>query len=130
MGAAGEQVGSHGIFQGVAPLLQQRHIPGQRGGVAGNIHDAPGRKTAQGFNGIGIQALSGRIYHHHIGFDSLLFQLQSRLTGITAEKFRIFDAVALGIFLCIGHRLGNDLHTDDLSGSTGHGQSDGSHTAV
>ena len=37
MAASGEQIGGHGIFQFVTPLLQQCHISCQCGGIAGHI---------------------------------------------------------------------------------------------
>ncbi len=61
---------------------------------------------------------------------ALAFQLQRRLAGIAAEKFRIVDAVAPGVVPGILHRLGNHLHADDPSGSSCHGQGDGAHAAV
>ena len=118
MGAPGEQVGGGGIGYLVAPLLQQRHIPCQGGRVAGYIHNPPGGEAGQRFNGVGIQALSGRVNDNYIGLDALLFQLQGSLAGITAEKFRVLDAIALCVFLCVLDRLGNDLHTKDLSGAS------------
>ena len=54
MGAAGEQIGGGGIGNLVAPLLQQRHIPGQCGRVAGHIHDPPGSEAGEGLDGVGI----------------------------------------------------------------------------
>ena len=51
MAAAGEEVCCHGILQAVATLFQQRHIPGQGGGIAGDIHNAAGGESRQSFNG-------------------------------------------------------------------------------
>ena len=130
MGASWKQVGCHGVLQGVAPLFQQCHIPGQRGRVAGNIDDAPGGEPGEGFDGVGIQALPGRVHHHHICLDALGFQLQRRRAGVTAVKFRVFDAVSLGVVLCVLHGLGDHLDADDLAGGSGHGQGDGAHAAV
>ena len=117
-------------MQRVATLLQQRHIPGEGGRVAGNIHDPTGREPGQSFDGIGVQTLPGRIYHHHIGFDPLLFQLQGGLACVTAEKLRVFDAVALCVVPGILHRLGYHLHADDLARGGCHGQGNGADAAV
>ena len=130
MGAAGEEVGGHGVLQPIATLLQQRHIPGQGGRVAGDVDDSSGCHFGQGFDGVGVQALPGRVNHHHIGDDALLFQFQSRLACVAAEKFRVFDAVSPGIFLGIQHCLLHHLHADDLAGGFCHAQRDGAHTAV
>ena len=66
----------------------------------------------------------------HIGLDALAFQLQCCLTGIAAEKFRIFDAIALCVIPGVLHSLGDHFHADDLAGCGGHSQRDGADTAV
>ena len=130
MTAPGEQVGSHGVFQGVAFFLQKRHIPGQGGGVAGYVDDAPGGHPVQGFDGVGVEALPGRIHHHHIGADAVFLQFQSGGAGISAEELRVFDAVAFGVVFGILHSLGDHLHAHDFTGGRGHGKGDGANTAV
>ena len=130
MAATGEEICRQGVFQHVATLFQQGHVTGQGGGVAGNVDDAPGGESGQGFDGVGVEALPGRIHHHHVGLDALLFQSQSRLAGVAAEKFGVFNAVALGVVLCVLHSLGDHLHADDLAGGGSHSQGDGAHAAV
>ena len=53
MGASWEQIGGRGVQQAVAPLFQQRHIPGQGGRVAGHIDDSPGSEPVQCLDGFG-----------------------------------------------------------------------------
>ena len=130
MGAPGEQVERLRVLELKALFLQQGHIPGQGGRVAGDVDQPSGGEAGDGFDGIGVEALPGRIHHHHIGLDTLLFQLQGGGTGIGAEELGIFDAVALGVVLRILDGLGDDLHTDDLARGPAHGQSDGAHAAV
>ena len=130
MGAAGEQIKGLCTLQLEALLLQQGNIPGQGGGVAGDVDQSSGGEAGDGFDGIGVQALAGRVHHHHIGLDALFFQLQGGGTGVGAEKFGVFDAVSLGVVLGILHGQGDDLHADELARSAGHGQGNGAHTTV
>ena len=130
MAATGEQISGHGVFDAVATLFQQGHIPGQGGRIAGNIDDAPGCKPVERFDGIGIQALSGRVHHHNICLGALLFQLQRRLACVAAEKFRVFDAVALGVVPGILHCRFDHLYADHLPCGFCHSQGDGSYAAV
>ena len=111
-------------------LLQQSYIPGKGRRVAGNIDDAPGIHPVHGLDGIGTQPLPGWVNHHHIRADTLLFQLQGGGSGIGAEKFRVFNAVAPGVVPGILHRLLDYLHPDDPSGGGCHGKGDGAHAAV
>ena len=130
MGAAGEEVCGKGVLECVAALFQQRHISGQSSRVAGNIDDPPGGEAGKGFDCVTVQSLSGRVYHDHIRFDALGFQLQGSLACVAAEKFGVFDAVAFGIVPGILHRLGNHLHTDDLARGLCHAQRNGTYAAV
>ena len=54
MGAAGEEVGGLGGLEGEALIFQQGHIPGQGGGVAGDVDKLPGVHPVNGFNGVGV----------------------------------------------------------------------------
>ncbi len=130
MAASREQIRGEGVFQNITPFLQQRHVPGKGRRVAGHIDDAPGREAVQGLDGVGVEALPGRIHDDHVGFYALALQFQCRRACVAAEKFRVFNAVALGVVFRILHRLGDHLHADDLSGGGGHGQGDGANAAV
>ena len=57
-------------------------------------------------------------------------QLQRRLTGVAAEKFRVRDAVPRRVVLRVLHRLRDDLYADDLPRRASHGQRDGADAAV
>ena len=130
MGAPGEEVRCHGILDAVAPLFQEGDVTAQGGRVAGDIDDPSGGEPGEGLDGIGIQALPGRVHDHHIRLHALFFQFQGRLARVAAEKFRVFDAVALCVVFGILNGLGDYLHADDLSGGGGHGERDGAHAAV
>ena len=130
MGAPGEEIRGGGVKDGIAPRFQQRHIPGQGGRVAGYIHDPPGGEAGECLDGIGIQALPGRVDYNNICLDALTFQLQSRLARVTAEELRVLNAVAHCVVLGILDGLGNDLYADDLAGALCHGQGDSTHAAV
>ena len=54
MGAAGEEVGGLGGLEGEAFFFQLRYVPGQGGGVAGDIHQTPWVQTGDGLNGVGV----------------------------------------------------------------------------
>ena len=130
MGAPGEQIRGKGFLKGEAPFFQQGHIPGKGGRVAGDIDQAPGVHSVNGFNGIRVQALPGRIHGDDVGADAFRLQLQGGGARIGAEEFRIFDAVAHRVFPGVLHCLGDHLHTDDPSRGGGHGKGDGAHPAV
>ena len=130
MAAPGEQVCCRDLFYPEAPLLQQRHIPGQGGGIAGDIDQALGRHPGDGFDGVAVQALAGRVYGDDVRVDALLLQVQGSGAGIGAEELGVLNAVAPGIVLGILNGLGNHLHANDLSGGGGHGQGDGTHAAI
>ena len=105
MCASGEQIRRHSIFQFVSAFFQQRHIPGKGRRVTGDVDDPSGVHSVESFNGIGVEPLSGRIHYHHIGADPPGFQIQGRLTGISAEKLRVRYPVAQGILSGIFHSL-------------------------
>ena len=113
-----------------ALFFQEGNVTGQGGGVAGDVDQAAGGHAADGFDGVGVQALAGRVHGDDVRADALLFQLQGGLACVAAEEFRVFDAVASGVVPGILHGLGNHLHPNDLAGGGGHGQGDGAHTAV
>ena len=130
MGASGEQIGGGGGLEGVAPFLQQCHVPGKGRRVAGDIDNPPGSHPGQSLDGVGVQPLPGRVNHRHVRVHPLRFQRQRRLACVAAEEFRVCDAVSPGVVLGVLHRLGDDLHADDLPRRPGHGQGNGSHPAV
>ena len=130
MGASWEQVGGLGRGDLIAFFFQKRHIPGKGCRVTGYIDDPLGLHFCHSRNGVGIQTLPGRVYHHHIRNDSLLLQFQRRLACVTAEKLRIFNAVAAGVFPGIQNGLLYHLDTNDFAGGLCHGQGDGAYAAI
>ena len=130
MCASGEQVCGLSGNKAEPPFFQQCHIPGQGCRVAGDVDQTAGGHAVNCLDGIGVQALSRRVHGDDIRVNPLLFQLQSGLACIAAEKLRVMDAVASGVVPGIGHRLLDDLHADDLARGAGHGQGDGAPAAV
>lgn len=130
MGAAGEEVGGLGGLEGKALFFQQRHVPGQGGRVTGDIYKTPGAHPGNRLDSVGAQPLPGGIHGDDIRADAVFSQLQSGLTRVAAEKFRVLDAVAQSVFPGVRHRLGYNLHADHLSGGGGHGKGDGARAAV
>ena len=72
MVGSGEEVGGFGLFQAVAPLGQEFHIPGQGGGVAGDINQPLGIHLDDGLDDLGGDPLPGRVHADHVGADALL----------------------------------------------------------
>ena len=72
MAAPGEQVCCRDLFYPEAPLLQQCHIPGQGGGIAGDIDQALRGHPGDGLDGVAVQALAGRVYGDDVRMDALL----------------------------------------------------------
>ena len=130
MGASGEEIRSLSGEKFISPRFEDRHISGHSCRVAGNIDDSAGGHLANAFNGIGIEALSGRVNYHDIGPYTPAFQLQGGFAGIATEKFCVAYAVADGIFTGIVDRFCHYFHTDNLFGSFCHCQSNSAYTAV
>ena len=53
MGAPGEQVGGLGGLEAEAFFFQQGHVPGQGGGVAGDVDQPPWIHPGDGLDGVG-----------------------------------------------------------------------------
>ena len=143
-----------GVGQGVALFAQELHVPGQGGGVAGDVDD-PGRGHGHhGVDDLRGQALSRRVHHDDVhascsvilsaGKDPFFFfscwlpaaaccprsEALGGLAGVGAEEFHVFHAVPGGVFPGVLDGLGDDLHADDLSRPPGQGQGDGAGAAV
>ena len=110
--------------------FQQGDVSCQGGGVAADVDQALGGHAGDGFDGVGVQALAGGIHGDHVRADARFLQAQGGLSGVGAEEFGVFNAVAPGVVPGVLHRLGDDLHPQHLSGRGGHGQGDGAHAAV
>ena len=130
MAAPGEQICCHHLFHPEALVFQEGGVPGQGGGVAGDVDQAFGGHLGDGLDGILAQALSWGVYGDDVRADALFLQAQGGLSCVGAEEFCVFDAVAPGIVFGVLNGLGDHLHAQNLSGLSGHGQGDGTHAAV
>lgn len=130
MGAAREEVKRLRVLQLPAARAEQRDVAGKRRGVAGDVDKALRRHTLNGVNDVGSDALSRRVDNDHIGADALLREHLCRLTCIGAEEARVCDAVAAGIFLCVGDGGGDDLNADGLLCAFGGAERDRAGAAV
>ena len=66
-------------------IFQEGDVPGQGGGVAGDVDQAAGGHFCNGFDGVGVQAFAGRVYYHHVRAEALVFQLQGGLANIVEK---------------------------------------------
>ena len=91
-------------------VFEEGYVPGQGGGVAGDVDEAFGVHAGDGFDGVGAEAFSWGIHGDDVRVDALFFQLQRSLAGVAAEEFGVLDAVAPGVVLGVLYGLGNHLH--------------------
>ena len=62
MPGPGKQVCCLGLLQVIAFLPQSRHVPRQRGGVAGDVDQAGGGHLGDGVHDLRGDALAGRVH--------------------------------------------------------------------
>ena len=130
MGCSGEEVHGHGFFGLIAQGGEAAQIPGQGGGVAGDVHNAFGGHGRHRLHHVGGQSLSGRVHTDHVGPHPLRRQLAGRFSGVAAEEPGIENAIPFGILFCVLNGLGHHFRADDRPGLTGHGEADGTDAAV
>lgn len=118
------------LFDLVVQLLKAFQVPGQGGGVAGDVDDAAGAHGGQDGGDLGGQALAGRVHGDDIGADAVLGQLPGHGAGVAAEELRVGHAVAAGILLGVLDGLGHQLRADHAPGVPGQAQGDGADAAV
>ena len=114
----------------IALLQEQSGVPGQGGAVAGNIYQPVRSHTGYGIQQFGAAALAGRIDEDHRRADPLVGQLLCGGSGVTTEEAGIFNAVFSGVFSGVFHRIGDDLHADDLFDLVRQTEADGPGSAV
>jgi hypothetical protein len=109
---------------------KQLDVAGQSGGVAGNVDNAFRRHFRNRLNQRGIAALARRVKNNHVGTNAAVFQHICRFCSVSAQKFRVFDAVFLSVFLRVFHGLLHNFHADYMFGLLCHGKPDGSGAAI
>ena len=119
MPAAGEHVHGLDALNGKAAGHKKLHIPGQGGGVAGDIDHAPGTGGKDGVNDLGVAALAGRIHCETVDGFALRHQHGQGILRRCAEEGGVLDAVPGDILPGVLHRLGDHLDADDLPGLPG-----------
>lgn len=130
MGGSWEQVYPLGADRPVAQLRQALHVPGQGGGVTGDVDDALRGHPGQDGGHLRGQALPGRVHTDHLGADALPGQLGGGLSRVTAEEADVVHAVPGGVGPGVLNGLGDDLRADDLGGPLGQRQGDRADAAV
>ena len=130
MGCAGEEVGRLGGLEGVAPLGEQLHVPGQGGRVAGDVDQAAGGHVGDGLDDRQGQALPGRVHGDDLRAQAPGGQGLGGFAGVGAEEFRVRDAVAQGVGLGVLDGGGDHLRPDGPGGPAGQVQGDGADAAV
>ncbi len=130
MAAAGEHV--HGLngLDGEAAGGQDFNVPGQGGGVAGDVDHAPGAGSEDGVDDLGVAALAGRVHGETVDLLAGGHQFGQGLLRRGAEEGSVFDAVPGGVLPGVLHRLGHHFDADDLPGPPGQQQADGADAAV
>ena len=114
----------------VPQLIQHRNIPGQGGGIAGDVDYALRLHVGEGLQHRLCAACPGWVYHYHIGPDALLVKSWHDLGGIAYYEFGVAYIVVPGILLSVLYGRLHDFYADDLSGFLGQKQSDGAGAAV
>ena len=114
----------------ISQLVQHRNVPGQGGGIAGDIDYALRLHVGEGLQHCLCTACPGGIYHYHIGADALLVEAWHYLGGIAYDEFGIAYIVVPGVLLSVLYGGLHYLDADDLSGLLGQEQGDGAGAAV
>ena len=130
MAGAGEHVHGAGADGPVAQLREELHIPAQGGGVAGDVHHPLRPHGRHGGDDLRAEALAGRVHGNDVRPQAVLLQLGGDVRRVTAEKLRVFNAVAGRVLFGVRDGGGHDLRADDLFGLRRHTEGDGAGAAV
>lgn len=125
-----EEVRGLGLLHVIALLPQSRHVPRQRGGVAGDVDQAGGGHLGDGVHDLRGDALAGRVHADDVRPQAPAGQLLGGFPRVGAEKLRVGHAVAGGVGLGVLDGGGNDLGADGFPGPAGQDQGDGPDAAV
>ena len=127
---SGKKVHPLGLDRVITQVVQTVYVPGQGSRVAGDIDDSLRRHTGQNGRHMGRESFPGWVHTDYLGTDALFRQLLGHRPGVAAEKLRVVNSVAFGIFFGILNGLGDDFRPDDPPGPPCQGQGDGADAAV
>ena len=130
MRSIGEHIHRLHLLCLVSQFIQHRDIPGQGGGIAGDIYYALRLHVGEGLQHCLCATCPGGIYHYHIGPDALLVEAGHDLGGIAYDEFGVAHIVVPGIPLGILYGGLHDFDANDLSGLLGQEQGNGTSAAV
>lgn len=130
VGRLGEHVHRLDLDEGVAEGTEPGGVPGEGGGIARDVHDAPGLHARCGAEHVLAASGTDRVAHDDVRSEPLLVELRHELSRVGGVKFRMADAVGLCIFLRIADGVGDDLDADDAPGFPGEAEGNGAGAAV
>lgn len=130
MGGAGEEVHGGGPLDTVALAGEAFDVPGQGGGVAGDVNHPLRGHLGDGGRDLLRQPLPGRIHGDDMGADAFGGEAGRHVGGVAAEELRVGKAVPGGVLLGVGDGLRDDLRPDDALGFPGETEGDGTRAAV
>lgn len=130
MGCLGEHIHRLDLDEGVAEGTEPGCVPGEGGGIARDVHDAPGLHARRGAEHVLAASGADRVAHDDVRREPFLVELWHELSRVGGVKFRVADAVGLCIFLRIADGVGDDLDADDAPGFPGEAEGNGASAAV
>ena len=123
----------HGLRprQAVAPRGEALHVPGEGGGVAGDVGQRGTAGVGDGLQQRGVGPLAGRVEYGGVKALAHPEQAGNLCGGVAAEEPRLcFEAVALGVALRVGDGGGNDLDAGDPAGMPRRAEGDRARAAI
>ena len=123
----------HGLRPGeaIAPPAQALDVPGEGGGIAGDVGDCGDAGVGEGVQQRGVRALAGRIEYGGVKATPLVQQPRNLHGGVAADEVGpVVEAVARGVALRVGDGGRDDLDACGASGPPRRGQGDRTRAAV
>ena len=96
-----EHIHSAAFFGLVAERCKYCAVAGGGGVVAGDHYYLLGRHLDHAFKSISGAALAGRIGYYYIGLLSTVIEQLRDLSGISADKLAVGNAVGCGVRFCV-----------------------------
>ena len=130
MAASWEHVHRLNGLNGEAASHQALYVPGQGGGIAGDVDHPGGAGLGNGLNHRGLQALAGRIHQHRVAAEPFPDQPGQHLFRGAGVEDGVGNAVALRVAAGVFHRVRHDFDPHGGGAAGRRGQGDGSGAAV